>query len=122
MVRRPPPLGARGTLPVGQAGEWRTHSSSVATCCVQAEDCIRYLTVTGVQTCALPIWIITRGRKHRYWKRNAKAARYCCDRRPDQRHHAHLIGVSYYFLWILQEEILGITKYALTPEIGRAHV
>src|SRR6266853_5345983 len=32
----------------------------------QAEDGIRYLTVTGVQTCALPIYVPTEGKIWRY--------------------------------------------------------
>src|SRR2546430_15988868 len=36
----------------------------------QAEDGIRYLTVTGVQTCALPIWVL---RANRYGEMKIRA-------------------------------------------------
>src|SRR2546430_6772715 len=40
----------------------------------QAEDGIRDLTVTGVQTCALPICRAMRGRSRRCWRRTPRRA------------------------------------------------
>src|SRR6202162_6656727 len=47
---------------------------------VQAEDCIRDIVVTGVQTCALPIWrpraprfVSSEPAEHVYWKTDAAA-------------------------------------------------
>src|SRR5256886_10248396 len=59
---------------------WVQRMSSEATVgasfCFQAEDGIRDLTVTGVQTCALPIWLTTYWayRTYRAWARCASAS------------------------------------------------
>src|SRR5450432_519162 len=59
-------IGHRGYLPQGHAERSR-RALAMVLFFVQAEDGIRYLIVTGVQTCALPILLIrdTKFRKTR---------------------------------------------------------
>src|SRR2546430_2946849 len=45
-------------MPTLARSEWQARTASQACFFVQAEDGIRDLTVTGVQTCALPIWTV----------------------------------------------------------------
>src|SRR5256886_11559912 len=54
----------------------------------QAEDGIRDLTVTGVQTCALPIWLVERSRDPDRGYPGGRAGAACAlALQPGQRHH-----------------------------------
>src|SRR5688572_31649273 len=62
----------------------------------QAEDGIRDLTVTGVQTCALPIWLRARGGQpsplHGRWRDRGGGAAGGVLREPARGAHAPVLG------------------------------
>src|SRR5256886_11681192 len=91
--------------------------SRSATVFFQAEDGIRALTVTGVQTCALPICLAVQGRDRRLQRVRARAA---AQGFLDERQRLGDLWVipAATVLFLEQDEVAGLVQTGVAPRTG----
>src|SRR2546430_4339155 len=91
------------------------HSPGVSVFFFQAEDGIRALTVTGVQTCALPIYECRRG-----GVTEAALATQEKKGRPTGLHVLHPLSGAPLEIWVANYVLMAYGEGAVMGEIGRA--